>query len=107
MVSTMARGVLWPEYCLSGVSYFYYPNTLFLVCLFYLHYSNEPEVFLPKYSQTAIPHAAHFRRVVKMTLDVRTLQLHTLITRLLMVRLLGDFLLAKMQYPVCTSMQTP
>ena len=24
----------------------------------------EPEVFLPKYSQTAILHAAHFRRVV-------------------------------------------
>ena len=28
--------------------------------------SDEPEVFLPKYSQMAIPHAAHFRRVVKM-----------------------------------------
>ena len=27
--------------------------------------SDEPEVFLPKYSQTAIPHAAHFRWVVK------------------------------------------
>ena len=26
--------------------------------------SGEPEVFLPKYSQTAILHAAHFRRVV-------------------------------------------
>ena len=26
--------------------------------------SDEPEVFLPKYSQTAILHAAHFRRVV-------------------------------------------
>ena len=28
-------------------------------------FSKEPEVFLPKYSQTAILHAAHFRRVVK------------------------------------------
>ena len=27
--------------------------------------SDEPEVFLPKYSQTAILHDAHFRRVVK------------------------------------------
>ena len=26
--------------------------------------SDEPEVFLPKYFQTAILHAAHFRRVV-------------------------------------------
>ena len=26
--------------------------------------SDEPEVFLPKYSQTVILHAAHFRRVV-------------------------------------------
>ena len=26
--------------------------------------SDKPEVFLPKYSQTAILHAAHFRRVV-------------------------------------------
>ena len=28
---------------------------------------NEPEVFLPKYSQIAILHAAHFRRVVEHT----------------------------------------
>ena len=28
-------------------------------------FSDKPEVFLPKYSQTAILHAAHFRRVVK------------------------------------------
>ena len=36
----------------------------FRVFLFLL-VSDEPEVFLPKYSQTAIPHAAHFRRVVE------------------------------------------
>ena len=35
-------------------------SVLFLFALF----SDEPEVFLPKYSQTAILHAAHFRRVV-------------------------------------------
>ena len=29
-------------------------------------FSDKPEVFLPKYSQTAILHAAHFRRVVKL-----------------------------------------
>ena len=27
-------------------------------------FSDKPEVFLPEYSQTAILHAAHFRRVV-------------------------------------------
>ena len=34
-----------------------------LVFLFAV-FSDEPEVFLPKYSQTAILHAAHFWRVV-------------------------------------------
>ena len=45
---------------------FLLPNhTNTLVCFFYLHYfSDEPEVFLPKYSQTAILYATHFRRVV-------------------------------------------
>ena len=33
-------------------------------CVFAL-FRDKPEVFLPKYSQTAILHAAHFRRVVK------------------------------------------
>ena len=33
---------------------------ILLIALF----SDKPEVFLPKYSQTAILHAAHFRRVV-------------------------------------------
>ena len=33
----------------------------FLFALF----GDEPEVFLPKYSQTVILHAAHFQRVVK------------------------------------------
>ena len=28
--------------------------------------TDEPEIFLPKYSQRAILHAAHFRRVVKI-----------------------------------------
>ena len=40
----------------------------FGVFFFYSHYivSDEPEVFLPKYSQTAILHAAHFQRVVNI-----------------------------------------
>ena len=41
-----------------------YANILVYFFLFAL-FSDEPEVFLPKYSQTAILHAAHFRRVVK------------------------------------------
>ena len=32
-------------------------------------FSDEPEVFLSKYSQTAILHAAHFWRVVKSSFD--------------------------------------
>ena len=58
------RGVLWPQYCLLGVSYFYYPTIPMLVCFFLFGLcSDEPEVFLPKYSQTAILYAAYFRRV--------------------------------------------
>ena len=32
--------------------------------------SDEPEVFLPKYSKMAILHAAHFRRVVNLTTNL-------------------------------------
>ena len=40
--------------------------THILVCFFlFVLVSDEPEVFLPKYSQTANLHAPHFRRVVK------------------------------------------
>ena len=39
-----------------------YFSVFFLFALF----SDEPELFLPKYSQTAILHAAHFQRVVDM-----------------------------------------
>ena len=34
-------------------------------------FSDELEVFLPKYSQTAIRHAAHFRRVVNVHRTVK------------------------------------
>ena len=35
------------------------------MCFFlFVLVSEEPEVFLPKYSQTALLHDAHFRRVV-------------------------------------------
>ena len=37
-----------------------YFSVIFLFALV----SDEPEVFLPKYSQTVILHAAHFRRIV-------------------------------------------
>ena len=35
----------------------------FSVFLLFALFNNEPEVFFPKYSQTAILHAAHFPRV--------------------------------------------
>ena len=40
-----------------------YTNSLMFLFQFAL-FSDEPEVFLPKHSQAAILHAAHFRRVV-------------------------------------------
>ena len=36
----------------------------YLSVFFFYLFSDEPDVFLPKYSQTAILHAAHFRLVV-------------------------------------------
>ena len=39
-------------------------------------FSDEPEVFLPKYSRTAICHAAHFQRVVKCSLNIPILQMN-------------------------------
>ena len=47
--------------------FFLLPNyTNILVCFFlFVIFGDEPEVFLPRYSQTAILHAAHFQRVVK------------------------------------------
>ena len=45
---------------------FLLPNyTNILVFFLFAPVNGKPEVFLPKYSQTAILHAAHFRRVVK------------------------------------------
>ena len=45
---------------------FLLPNHTNFVVFFvpFALFSDEPEVFFPKYSQTAILHAAHFRRVV-------------------------------------------
>ena len=45
--------------------YTHYSGHFFLVMLF----SDEPEVFLPKYSQLAILHAAQFRRVVTVVIS--------------------------------------
>ena len=44
-------------------------NQYFSVFLLFALFSDEPEVFLPKYSQTAILYAAHFRRVSKQWND--------------------------------------
>ena len=42
--------MLWPEYCLRGISYFYYPTILvFSVYFLFALFSDEPEVFLPEY----------------------------------------------------------
>ena len=38
--------------------------TIFSVYFLFALFSDEPEVFFPEYSQLAILHAAHFRRVV-------------------------------------------
>ena len=43
-----------------------YFSVLFLFALF----SDGPEVFLPKYSQTAILHAAHFQRLANTTITI-------------------------------------
>ena len=40
------------------------------VCFLFTLIRDEPEVFLPKYSQTAILHAAHFPRVVIMAINL-------------------------------------
>ena len=49
---------------------FLLPNyTNILVCVFlFALFTDEPEVFIPKYSQTAILHGIHFRRVVVVNL---------------------------------------
>ena len=50
----------------SEVILFFTTQLYQFVSVFFLFapISDEPEVFLPEYSQTAIRHAAHFRRVV-------------------------------------------
>ena len=42
----------------------------FSVLILFALSSDKPEVFLPKYSQTAILHAAHFRWVVNIQLSI-------------------------------------
>ena len=67
-VSIMAKGciVAWvlPLRCFL-VLLPNFSNILVFLCLFAL-FSDEPEVFLPKYSQTAKRHAAHFWRGVNV-----------------------------------------
>ena len=70
MASIVAMGCIAARVLPLRCFLFLLPNyTNMLVCFFLLAIvSDEPEVFLPKYSQTAILHAAHFRRVVKLGL---------------------------------------
>ena len=42
----------------------------FSVFFLFVLFGDEPEVFLPKYYQTAILQAAHFRRVVNLNLHL-------------------------------------
>ena len=57
----MAKGCTASEVFLIFTTQLYqYFSVFFLLALF----SDEPEVFLPKYSQTAIVHVATFWRVV-------------------------------------------
>ena len=42
----------------------------FSVFFLFTLFTDEPEVFLPEYSQRAILHAAHFRRVVKLKITI-------------------------------------
>ena len=58
MVSMMAKGCTASEVVLIFTTQQYQYLSVF--CLFPL-LSDEPEVFLPKYSQPAMLHVAHFR----------------------------------------------
>ena len=54
--------VLWPENCLSCVSYFSYP-TIF-ISMQYFSYTDKREVLQHEYFQTLILPSPHFRCVV-------------------------------------------
>ena len=66
MVSIMAKGVYCGLSTSSEVFLIFTTQLYQYVTVFFLFaLSDEPEVFLPEYSQTAILLAAHFWRVVK------------------------------------------
>ena len=50
----------------GGLVLLIFTTPLYHSCVYFLFalFSDEPEVFISEYSQTAILHAAHFRRVV-------------------------------------------
>ena len=64
------------EYCgLSTASELFLIFTIQLCHFFSVYFlfalvSDEPEVFLPEYSHTAILYAAHFQRVVKALVSI-------------------------------------
>ena len=57
-----------PKAIISTTQLYQYLSVIFLFAL--VSVSDEPEVFLPKYSQTAILHAAHFRGCYIATIHV-------------------------------------
>ena len=59
---------MWPEYIASKVFLIFTTELHYFVCVYVLFalFSDEPEVFLPEYSQTEILHAAHSQRVVNL-----------------------------------------
>ena len=66
-VSMMAKGSIVARVLPLRCFLFLLPNyTFFSVFFLFALFTDEPEVFLPEYSQTAILHAAHFQRVVKI-----------------------------------------
>ena len=75
----MPGGVLWPEYCLCGVSSFYYPNTFNINApeMYYCKGIDKEGVLLYEYSQSAILHAPHFRWVVKLCITETLVYLRT------------------------------
>ena len=64
-VSILAKGYIVTLILPLRCFLFLLPNYInILVFFLFALFSDEPEVFLPKYSQAVILHAAHFRRVI-------------------------------------------
>ena len=69
----MAKGCIVAQVLPLRCFIFLLPNCTNILVFFSLFalFSDEPEVFLPEHSQTAIPHAVHFRRVGNIEKEFR------------------------------------